>query len=449
MSSFPQGRVREISTGMMLVGLLYLALHLALLIHDVRQPEAWLQGDRAEGRIELVIAAAQADAATLSGMFLDKGLPGDYLIHSLLFAAGGKWGVILFQCLLGLLNLWLVMRLARELGTTPGTAALAGVLFAVLPGSMMNPHLLVTESYFTAAFSAGVWAWVRAARVGGWMPVLLGCLLFTAAATVRPQAMPYALVAALLLPVSRCLFDGQRFSVTPLALALAGLLVFPGSWILWRYLMTGDIGLGASEFDLATNLQIRVDRAQAILGTETWGRYAAEGPGRLELAGFLQFSAEHPVAVLRTFLSDLLNFVANPGANAVFGYYLQWFETPDVFYWKHLLDQKGVLGLLQSMASQNAAFIACFAWAGMVHATVLGGALIGAVSGLMQPLLRSRMLLLLALLLMQAGVVFASGLVRWAHRAPLEPLLAVLAAIGLQQIFLWLQTRRQRPAVYP
>lgn len=411
--------------------LFYLALHAALFVFDLYHPDAFLRGDRAGPRLDLVIQAQQAGFAGLGSLFLTTGLPGDYIVFVPFYALFGQYGIILVQLLVGALTLLITMKLAMTLGASARTAAAAGILYCLLPGSLMDPHLLVTECFFTAAFAGALWALADGAINASRRSVWMGIGLLTLAAFIRPQALPLGLIAA----VPLFLFSPRLRRDAVLA-PLVWLLIFPGTWLLWRYLRVGEFGLGPSMFDIGVNLKIRADRMALITPIPGWVPmdWSSPIPARETMGDFLALSAHYPRALLATLVSDLMNFIANPGANALFGIWLQ-FYTPssDVFFWKHTIDRGGLTAVLGELFgnSSNVRLALVFVVTAVLQVIAIVGAVLGLARVLRQRELRPATSVLILVCLAESAVVFVAGIVRWTHRAPLEPIIAALALIGL------------------
>jgi 4-amino-4-deoxy-L-arabinose transferase-like glycosyltransferase len=422
--------------------LLYFALHAALFAFDLHNPDAFLRGDRAGPRLELVEQAQRAGASGLGHLFLATGLPGDYIVFLPFYAPFGQYGVILVQLLVGALTLLITAGLAISLGASARTATAAGALYCLLPGALMDPHLLVTESFFTAAFCGALWALTHAARAGSSRNVWLGMGLLTLAAFIRPQALPLGLVAAVPLFVM-----SPRLRRDAALAPLLWLLVFPGTWLLWRYLQVGEFGLGPSMFDIGINLKIRADRIALITPIPGWVPmdWTSPNPARMTVAAFLDLSTHYPRALISTLVSDLMNFVANPGANALFGIYLQYYTpSSDVFFWKHTIDSGGFSAVVREVfgTNGNGRLALVFVLTGALQAVAIVGAVLGTAHVLLRRESQRAAVVVMLVCLAESAVVFVAGIVRWTHRAPLEPVIAALAVIGLAWAVGQLRPRR-------
>ena len=424
--------------------LAYALIHLLLFLFDLSDPTAILRGDRAEGRLSLAQDLVNADGAALASMLRDGGPPGDYAFHALGLMLGGSYALIGLQILCGALTLVSTMGIARSIGAGPRTSAMAGLLLCVLPGSLLSPHVAVTESAFTVALIASIWALAEAIRSRRPDLAAAGMLMLSVAAFIRPQAMLYPWLAAIVLHFCTPVLRRRAWSA-----AVVSSLVFPGLWLVWRYIDQNSFGMGPSSFDLQVNFFIRAERIEDIVSQGSAGFDPTTG--RMSGVEFFRLAEAHPGATFKTYLSDALNYVLNPGANALFGFYLGFFQTAvDVFYWKRQLDSVGIFGVLVGMLAESWRFVLAFGAMTFIHLTTLVAALVGIVVKVADPVPRRVALLLVAFLSMHSAMNFAAGIVRWTHRVPVEPLLAVLASVGLAwigaQLTRRLAARRRRSA---
>jgi 4-amino-4-deoxy-L-arabinose transferase-like glycosyltransferase len=139
----------------------------------------------------------------------------------LLFAGGGAWGLVhVIGCFLGTGVVWLTYRLAGRCGADESSALLATGIVAFYPGMIVYSVLAQTEMLYTfffllatlgamelmdvprnrAGVFTGLWAGVAAlTRVvfAGFIPVLLGAILWRHRSNLRAAALPAGLVLCL------------------------------------------------------------------------------------------------------------------------------------------------------------------------------------------------------------------------------------------------------------
>jgi len=405
--------------------LAYSVIHLLLFLFDLSDPAAILRGDRADGRLSLAKEFLSAGGEARINLLRSAGAPGDYLVQALGLVLGGEYALILLQVACGVVSIVAVVGIGINVGASRRVSSRAALFLCFMPGSLLSPHVAVTESAFTAALTSALWSLSEAIRTGRALHSWLGMLLLLAASIIRPQAMLYPWLAAGLLH-----FLAPKIRVHSWAGALASSAVFPGIWMLWRYVDGNGFGMGASSFDLEVNWYIRAARIQDLMSEGA--AHSDLTAGRLSTAAFIKLASAYPFAMAKTYLSDLLNYALNPGANALFGIYLRFFETSaDVFHWKRQLDTVGVLGVITEILRSNGRLLLAFAATAIVHAIALAGLIVGVICKLADPRARRVALLLISFLLMHSGMNFAAGIVRWTHRVPVEPVIAVFASVGI------------------
>jgi hypothetical protein len=405
-----------------LLCLAFIGIHACLFLFDIANPGAFLRGDRAIDRLDHINQLLSARSPTIAGAALNSGVPGDFLQHAVLYAIGGRQLLIVSQIALGVLTLVLVyLFVARALASVKIGAA-AAALVIVMPGGLLNPHLLVTESWFTAFLVAGTisicWAVVRSRGTLSYGYLYLGFACLGLASSIRPQGLLIPLVLAAY--IATVVPSARRASLLAALLAYG---IFPISWMALRLLLVGDFGLGPSNADLQTNLALRADRILLL---------PLDSTGRLGLLPFIELAMAHPLAFLNTLYTDAFNLLLNPGANHLFGYYLGLGETPDGFSWLKTRDQLGMAGVIAELLRRNGLLVALFAVWAAIHATLLFG--VGRAGALVSRAGRQTptwiwIVLIVIVTTLLSG--FAAGLVRWNLRSGVEPLLAILAAYGL------------------
>ena len=103
--------------------------------------------------------------------------------------------------------------------------------------------------------------------------------------------------------------------------------------------------------------------------------------------------------------------------------------------------------MASAIFGEGGMFLALFALAALLHLAMLCGCLISLVLALIP---RARVAVwpkvMLVIIVANIVVAFAAGSLRWAHRAPIEPLLACVAVYGLTRA---ISLVRRRPAGAP
>ena len=404
-----------------LIVILFFAIHTGLFLFDVTDPAAVIRGDRASDRLAKLNELFAASRHSLEGIIFNSGVPGDFLQHAILYSIGGPYLLIGFQIALQFIILVTTFLAAVRLTGSATVAVATGFFVLVMPGALLNPHLLVTETWFTLLLTIGTFAICQAVKDTSKRDFLvliyIGFASFGLASSIRPQGLLVPLALAAYLSIAR--FSDRRTILGATVLAYA---MFPISWMTLRLLFVGDFGLGASNADLSTNLALRADR---ILGLPL------DTTGRMGPSAFLALAAGHPLATFNSVYTDAFNLILNPGANHLFGYYLGLGETPDGFSWLRIRDEAGVFGVIAELLRRNLALVALFVTWTAIHAVVILGVCKTVLSNL-RANYRTPSWVWVALIVVAttAASGFVAGLVRWNLRAGVEPLLALLAAYG-------------------
>ena len=422
---------------------LFVLLHTALLTFNLLDSDAVFRGDRASVRFDKAVDITASGFGALAEKLLQYGMPGDYLLHTVFYALGGVTLVLVLQMLAGLMALIWSMRLAQMLGASPLAAACAGLLLTLLPGSLMHPHQFVTETLYSAAITGGVYYLARWLQLRQPRWLWIGFFGLTLATWLRPQGCVLVALAAMLLWLWRAAPRPQLVAISLVAAVLS-----IGSWVGWRYSQTQQLGLGPADFDLPTNFKMRADRIANIESIPGWVNYDIVGQRYLrltpdEFAGLLR---QHPSAAAKTYATDVVNLLANPGANAFLGRFLGWFEQgDDQLYWMKTLDTAGVWGVVKALFKQPLFLLGMASFA-LLHGLFYGLAAWGLYDRQARNGLPQARTLLIAITLAQLLISFLSGTVRWTYRTPVEPLIAVIVALAIAAVMQRWQQRRHHAA---
>jgi len=405
--------------GFFVIFVAYFCVHGVLFYYDLGNPQAFLRGDRSTDRIARIgdFMSAPSDYwALLGGPF-----PGDFAIQALLYRLGGQYLVIGTQIFLQFaIVAGVYLCTLRLVGRT---AALAGgLLLIAMPGALMNTHMLVTETWFSAFLALAVLFLCLSIEGEGrgksGVYVFAGFVSLALAMCVRPQG------ALLPLTMALALMAIMKRGRTPVLVGAAmSYLIFPLSLMTFHFIANGEFGLGESDADLGTNLLLRANR---IL----FNSYYEVGQ-KLTISQFLGIAAAHPLATLNTYYADAVNLFLNPGSNHVFGFYLGLYKPEDFRFWVGLLDRAGATGVIAQILRENLPFVATFTIWMIIHVIVLSGLGVACVRALRE---RFTVPPWVWLTLVAVGVyvvtAFAAGQLRWSHRTGIEPLLVMLAAWG-------------------
>jgi hypothetical protein len=424
--------------------LLFVAVHGLLLVHDIAHPEAFLTGDRAPGRLEKIhylfhghddayaykhLEFAKGDLSP-TDRFLENGDPGDYILHAAFYGIGGQYLVILVHLVLAFLAVLCVYRLAILLGQPQRYGLVAAIVYVLLPGSLMLPHQLVTEGIYNPLVVIAFYLIIGTVEEEFRRGVFIAALAILAVTIfVRFQMILYPILLAVIFGVA---FRKRSLDkIVPIFLIC---FLGPLTWMTFVWIQTGSFSMGESNHSLSVNFFIR---AQRIADAGGFAFAAADYPGREMTAwDFLSLVAQHPLAYLHTVVSNLANVLFNPGLNAFGGHYLRLFDTEYLTYWRENLDRHGVVYVVGQILGRDASFAVPM----IVSAVVLG--LIGLCSvfgaaawiGDRRSSWTSKAILLSYLVYGILSVLVLGG-TRWGHRTPVEFVIVILFTFGLERIF--------------
>jgi hypothetical protein len=406
----------------------YLLCHGALLLFDLHHPGAFLTGDRAAAR---VIAMTNLIAArpSLAGAAALNGPIGDYLGQLLPYALGGRIGVLLAQLALGLMATLSCQALGSRILKSETRGLAAGLIYLMLPGSLLDTHTLTSEAIANPLLVTGVallGAYLDGARRTG--ALYVAALLLGAAALVRPQylLLPVAILPALLAGSA----PKTRIASAALAAAifLGPVLVGAGVERLAQSLdHASDAGRApVTRNDMPYHLWSRATRMSAIARFTL--QPAENARQAISPTAFFSLAAAHPGAFSATLVSDATNLIANPGTNQLLVAYLGLFQTGrDLAYWQRVRDRDGLIAMSRALLALDPGFV----WV-LLGSTILWiGFLILALRGAIASPKGAMRTLLLGFVFYCLIVPFAAGVVRWTHRTPIDFALAIFAVAGL------------------
>jgi hypothetical protein len=412
------------------IGLFFLILHVPLLIYDLQNPAALVEADRGGARL---IKVEKFLDALERGEFVQHirttTAHGDYFFQGIVIYLFGPYGLIATQLVLQLLATLVVYRVATRWMDSHDAALAAALLYVALPSSVYHPHVLASESIvnplFAIAFGLILYS-LNQGRRSNLAMVSAGICLSVVIAT-RNQYFLFPVIAVFLFYLS------SARNKSALAAALAFLVV---SWLpiagsaYWSDQSDGHV----SDHGLKRNLYIRFERIAEIDGFPA--REFGEGHRAMTVSEFVEVVAHHPKTYLHTLGSDALNLTLNPGANTLFGRYLGWLPgESDGHFWRRVNEERGLAGILSSLASQGALLLGVMVLATAIWILIILMALVGMFRMAYESsfLLVERTLVLLTVLY-SFLVPFVSGIVRWTHRSGAEFLIILLCVYGFCEI---------------
>jgi hypothetical protein len=293
------------------IALAFVAVHVFMGLLDSYRPEVFLRADRAALRLrEIHALLAVRSWAEASDYLGTHGVIGDYAAHAVLYAIGGRWGVILCQVLLIFASGLGVVRLARLLGMSPKSQAVSLGLYLVLPHSLVFPHQLSTEALDIPLLVISTWLVCESIRNDTIGPVLISALLLAMATLIRPITLLWPATVFII-----AVLHGRRgFGATFLVVAYAPVIL----WMAFVWQHTGTFGLGESNHSLERNLYLRVAAIAATMpqveADEIDHRYLNQGDaGRMGAIEYVRAGLDHPVPFLKAAARDTAVFFGKSG----------------------------------------------------------------------------------------------------------------------------------------
>jgi 4-amino-4-deoxy-L-arabinose transferase-like glycosyltransferase len=320
---------------------------------------------------------------------------------------------------------------------------IAGLGYALAPVSVVMTGYAYAETLFAAWLVGGALLLVIGSDRQRWPLSGLGGLAFGAAALTRPIGLP---LVPLLLAIPFTRLPPHRAWRHALAL-LAGFTLLAGAWMARNYnhfghfslSIVGDLNLyyyNAASLE-AHRLGIPLGEARAQLD-ERLAEWPVEGDpwpaasqGALARATILA----HPLAFAWYNGLDALNG-CRPGFSFLLGLFDPSADRRDVVA---VFMGGNVSAALDALQAQAALILALEGWMVLFTAVLVVLCLVG----LVLLLIRKRWLESILLALIPALLLYLPGIASNARfRAPVEPFLAILAAVGLDAVLAFFRRRR-------
>ena len=333
--------------------ILFAAIHGILLVHDALNPGAIFAGDRVGSRIEKIemVADALNNGQPVTPILIEKGDPGDYLYHAVVFSVSGKWGVIIVQILLMGLGGIFLFRLVDLAFKSEKLAGITTLVFFLLPGSLYHPHSVTSEGLANPLMIIYAFLLVRlfSERSRKYSQLVLLGLLATILSSLRLIYVLYPVVTFGLL-----IWDKQAHRLVPSSVFLLVAMTLPGIWISLYHSETGELSYGPSDHSLDSNIRGRLRRMSQFDDGVT-----IEEPGNSAVYQLVSESVSHPGAFLKSALTDMSNMLFNSGVNTVAGRYLGVYEMPtDRSYWAEIRDREGPFAMFLHIFKQSRSMVA-------------------------------------------------------------------------------------------
>jgi hypothetical protein len=421
---------------------LFLLVHGLLLWFDISNPQAFFQGDRAKGRYSKIqyLYCTEHSTASYTSRLLEQGDPGDYVIHGALYCLGGPYLVIVFQIVLNFFAVFGLYKIASLLYLRRRYCIICAVSYMLLPGSLMQPHTLVTEGIFNSLVIYSLYFMLQVMEKEFRRSAFIFASLFMGLAImVRFQLVLFPVLFA---AIFCCYYRNECLKrVTLIAMVSFAPLV---GWLVFVYTQTGQLGLGPSDHSLGFNFFIRVVRMSKIGGfVFDPSLYINK---QMPLLDFVWYVYEHPISYLRTLFYGIVNLLFNPGVNHFAGHYLGVLDTAEKWgYWSDLRDRDGLASMLADVANWGPLFIAVFVGATVVWLVFLATSAVGAWLFLKDRRINwaTKSILMSFFVYGLLIVPLVGGGSRWTHRTPIEFIMAMFIAMAVD----WYSNLRSRVLV--
>lgn len=390
---------------------------------------------------------ACAESLARAGSFSDGGLPEIVRTpgYPLLLAPGVLLGhvtsiTLLLQLLLGCATMWLVYRTTFMITGNGTAAAIAGLLCAVEPLSVLYCSLLLAETLFATALMLFLYLLIRHLKNGKMGCLVAAACALVAAAYVRPIAywLPVVMVVVLFAARRRHWKLGRNLLMAFVFLCICAAAI--GLWQIRNFRETGyrgfsaitDINMyfynGAEVISATTGEPYYLAQKKMGYGDEV--KYLQRHPDQKGLPRAQRYALmgkeargiilAHPLIFARGYLSGLVQTVFDPGATDYLKLFRRYREGSGL--WGEIID-RGYFSTLCMLASRKPVVF----WSNFVLGIALLVYYALAVPSIWArgsaPQMRAAVAATLVYLLVMSG-----GHNRFRH--PVMPLVCVLAGCG-------------------
>lgn len=429
------------------------AAHVALLFYDFSDPDAFLRADRAALRLTKVEAITDP-AADVVWYLSTHGVLGDYVVHALLFAAGGKLLTLCAQLALLLLSAVATFRLCETLGLSRRACTIGMAFFLLLPHSIVFPHQLSSEAIHVPLLIVSTWVTVLATQRRSLRLLLFGGVLLAIATLIRPVTLLWPVVVGVALAALWQPRRGIQFA----AAAFLPILL----WMSFLWQTAGYFGLGEGQASAGRNLYQRVRVISSTLPehdrAEIEQSYLNKGErGTLGVGDYLSFGLRYPVPFAAHLARDSVVFFIKSGVEKLTIDYLGGGESfrnlndDEGGGWRTRLQRDGPIATGLYLWEQLGVVLLISGFGALCMALWLLAAALGSVRVLRRlSQLRTEQVLAALLLTLLPLYVFAVSQVvdvmQSRLRAPAEFALVVLGAYGVYAYWHQFKASRARAA---
>jgi hypothetical protein len=408
-------------------------IHSILLAFDFFHPEAFLRGDRAGIRAQMVerFYSALVSGNGIVDAASSLGIIGDYFLHSIAFLVGGKFGILILQIAASILAVCILYLTAFTLTNSRRVAWLAAITYATLPHTLAFPHMLVTETFANTFVILSVYELVKFSQneAPSARHLMLSGLWVAVSMLIRPIVVLFPVFVGLAIVICRV---DVRFTVIFRYLSVAYLPLL--LWMSFLLVSTGSFTTGSSGSTLGLNLYLKVERMQASAPEDTLGTALLEqSDKRVSLMEFMDYVTSNPVRYINLLKFDVSNLILNSGVNKLLGYYLELYDVGKEkgSRWLKIIDQHGFIKGIVDVLGQSPAFIISTLiftayWAMLLLGAGMGFTLF--VRDSSQPILAKLVLVGLPLYVTFFTVALVSG-PRSGHRSSFDFIICLMFSI--------------------
>lgn len=413
----------------------FVCIHALLFLYDLSNPDAFLTGDRAHGRlnnVNLFLESLENSSTTTNSLTESGRMLGDYIFHSLFYFFYGSYSVIIIQLVLSFIAIIFLYRLSYLLFNSYIISNIAAFSYILLPGSLHHPHVLASEAIFNPLVIVSFYYSVRYLKnkTGSVNNLIIAALIGSLASFVRAVFIFYPIVFFFII-----IFGSHSKRIKHACIYTILSFSLPLLWMTFFFIQTGEFSMGGGGRP-SGGLYARVVRMSNLESFEIDDLHREKK--RISIVEFVEYVSEHPNSYSRSFKSDVFTIIFNSGINSFAGSYLELYTfCPDNQYWKNIRDQEGLLSMIFAifkwsplMITMN--LIMSALWLLFLSISVYGAYLFMRDKNL--PFTIKSALIGFPPYIIVSPLIVTSA-ARWSHRTPTEFVLSLMFALAVVQIF--------------
>jgi len=420
--------------GLRLIIVIFALVHLSLFAYGISHPDSFMVGDRTKQRfrsIDLTINSSNTIAGLIDAI-IERGWPGDYLLQGTIYGLASSTGVVVIQLLsyfVAIVYLYLLVKLIFD---SKKIAILASITYIFLPGSLIQPHTLVSEGFYNPFIIISFYYSVLYLKHNRLKDLLLAALLISCAASIRFVLILYPFLFGFIVlfladPLKRITKEKVKHIICYISIAM----LIPLLWMGIYYSHTGVLGMGIKGSGLTYNMFLRIERMSNIGNIEIEQEYIDSKTMSPRI--FFNYILNHPTSFIKTIISDINNLALNTGINTFAGRYLGLFEmSENRQYWRDMRDSNGLFFTIIELFKWDPVMIITNALATTFWLFYMLFAFLGAyILVRLRDVPLAIKVTVLTFPVYVVGTQFAASTPRWSHRTPTEFVFSLLFALGL------------------